>query len=228
MLPLPYQVSITGADLGFTDAPVDSNLPVTLPSTLPKDGTYIAFRTSLVGVSQNSSPGALRCDPTQTASTLYCTTLYVWTWNTTFNGKAGGISQTASLYPPDPGSGTGGVTITNINGVQLPAVLLPSQVSVVASGLAYSRVSQTFNGTVTLTNISGTAITGPLQILFFGVPANVTLMNATSSLSGTPYLTVPAVTSLAPGQSATVSVQFKNPSNAAINSTPVIYSGSIN
>ena len=104
----------------------------------------------------------------------------------------------------------------------------PSQVATTASGLAYSRVSQTFNGTVTLTNISSSAISGPLQIVFTGMPANVTLVNATSNLSGTPYLTVPAVASLAPGQSATVSVQFKNPSNATINFTPAIYSGSIN
>ena len=41
-----------------------------------------------------------------------------------------------------------------------------------------------------------------------------------------PYLTI-AAASLAPGQSATVSVQFENPLFATINFTPVIYSGSI-
>jgi hypothetical protein len=46
-------------------------------------------------------------------------------------------------------------------------------------------------------------------------------------LSGTPYLTVPAAAGLAPGQSVTISVQFSNPSNATINFTPAIYSGSI-
>jgi hypothetical protein len=106
-------------------------------------------------------------------------------------------------------------------------LVLPSQVATTASGLAYSRVSQTFNGTVTLKNISSSAITGPLQILFTGMPATVTLVNATGKLSGTPYLTVPTA-SLAPGQSVTVGVQFKNPSNATINLTPAIYSGSFN
>jgi hypothetical protein len=120
------------------------------------------------------------------------------------------------------------VTITSIDGVQLPTAVLPSQVAMTLSGLLYSRVSQTFNGTVTITNIGSSAISGPFQIVFFGMPANVTLVNATGNLSGTPYLTVPAVASLAPGQSATVSVQFKNPSNVTIDSTPVIYSGSIN
>ena len=120
------------------------------------------------------------------------------------------------------------MTVTSINGIQLPTVLLPSQVVTTASGLAYSRVIQTFNGTVTLTNISGSAISGPLQVVFFGIPSGVTLANATSNLSGTPYITAPAIANLAPGQSVTVGVQFKNPSNAVLNLTPVIYSGSIN
>ncbi len=187
---------------------------------------FIAFQTSLVGVSSQNLAGSLSCGP---GSTLYCTVLYSWTWASTFNGTAGGVfDQTASVYPIDPGSGTGGITITGINGVTLPPVVPAAQVATTASGLAYSRVSQTFNGTVTVTNISNSSIAGPLQILFLGTPVGVTLVNATDSLSGTPYLTIPAVTSLAPGQSVTVAVQFKNPANATINLTPTIYSGGIN
>jgi hypothetical protein len=52
--------------------------------------------------------------------------------------------------------------------------------------------------------------------------------NATGAFNGSSYLTVPSVASLAPGQSAAVTVQFKNPSNAVINFTPVVYSGSLN
>jgi hypothetical protein len=106
-------------------------------------------------------------------------------------------------------------------------------VSTTASGLAYSRVKGSFNGTVTLTNISSSAVSGPLQILFTGLSAGVTLANATANLcsplgclSGTAYLTIPTL-ALAPGQSVTVSVQFTNPSNAAIWFRPAIYSGSI-
>lgn len=177
------------------------------------------FTTSLVGV---------------LASGIASKPLFTWQWRTTYTGTiadggrdTGGIIQNKSTFALNPG-GTGGVTITSINGVQLPPVVRPGLVATTASGLAYSRVSQTFTGTVTLKNISGSPISGPLQILFFGMPANVTLVNATANLSGTPYLTVPATASLAPGQSVTVSVQLKNPSNATINFTPVIYSGSIN
>ena len=193
-------------------------MPIKTPSTLlfsDCPGTVIEkdFTTTLVGV----LPSGMASAP-----------IFTWKWYTTFNGTdTGGVKQNKSTSPPSPNSGTGGVTITNINGVQLPTAVSASQVTTTASGLAYSRVSQTFNGTVTIKNMSASAISGPLQIVFFGMPANVTLANATSNLSGTPYLTVPEVTGLAPGQSVTVSIQLKNPSNTTLNLTPVIYSGSI-
>jgi len=202
--PFPNVVSTDNTTLSFLDDPFD-------PFLLPTQSQ--SFLTELVGVD-----GQGNVNP-----------LFAWRWTSDFNGMGGGVSQqTTSIYPIVPGSGTGGVTITNINGVQLPPVVPSTEVATTASGLAYSRVSQTFNGTVTLRNISGSAISGPLQIVFFGMPATVTLVNATANLSGTPYLTVPAVASPAPGQSVTVNVQVKNPSNVTLNLTPVIYSGSIN
>jgi hypothetical protein len=142
-------------------------------------------------------------------------------------GASGSSVGEKNLNPADPGSGTGGVSITSINGVVLPPRVPPSQVAIKVSGLVYSRVSQTLNGTVTLKNISASAISGPLQIVFFGMPATATLVNATADLSGTPYLTVPNGANLAPGQSFTVTVQFKNPSNTTLDLTPVVYLGSI-
>jgi hypothetical protein len=113
------------------------------------------------------------------------------------------------------------------SGFVIPVLVPPSEIATTASGLAYSRVSQTFNGTITLTNISSSGISGPMQILFTGLTAGVTLVNATGDFSGSPYLTVPGLASLAPGQVATVGVQFKDPSFSTINFTPVIYSGSL-
>jgi hypothetical protein len=177
---------------------------------------FLAFTTSLVGVDKFGNPVS--------------PPLYQWSWTSTFNGTFGGVHQLSSFNPspPDPGSGIGGISITNINGVQLPTAVPSSQINTTASGLAYSRITQTFNGTVTVKNIGRSAISGPLQIVLFGMPVGITLANATGNLSGTPYLTVPNVTTFAPGQAATVSVQFKNPSSAAVNFTPAIYSGSIN
>jgi probable HAF family extracellular repeat protein len=108
---------------------------------------------------------------------------------------------------------------------QLPVI--SSEVSITASGLAYSRVSKTFNGIVTVTNRSSGAIAGPFQVAFSGLSAGVTVGNAAGIYNGSPYLTVSAM-SLSPGMSASVSVQFNNPSNAKINFTPIVYSGSLN
>jgi uncharacterized repeat protein (TIGR03803 family) len=107
--------------------------------------------------------------------------------------------------------------------VLLPRVRLPRQPPVWPIA---GSVSHTFNGTVTITNISSSPISGPFQILFMELTTGVALANATAAFFGLPYRTVPAVASLAAGQAATVSVQFGNPSFGAINFTPVIYSGS--
>jgi hypothetical protein len=97
--PFPFVVSLDGTTLSFVDDPAQHNLSGELPTTNPS-GNFLAFQTSLVGVDQQNSPH----------------TLYWWRWNTTYNGSAGGTDQTASFYPIDPGSGTGGIAITEING----------------------------------------------------------------------------------------------------------------
>ncbi len=218
-------VSADDQTIWFIDTPQRDDLPG-VPPAYANTTNSIGFITSLVAVYKDVSPTSpTPLFPAGTPSS----SLFSWAWLTTYNGKNGGVDEKlASQGAADTDDGTGGVLITSINGTSLPPALAPSQVSTTASGLAYSRVSQTFDGTVTITNIGATTINGPLQIVFFGLTANVTLANATADLSGTQYLTVPNVTSFVPGQSVTVDVRFKNPSNAAINFTPTIYSGRIN
>jgi hypothetical protein len=109
---------------------------------------------------------------------------------TTYNGTVGGISGLAGLFPVDPNSGAGYVTITSINGVAVPPIVPPTQVATTASGLAYSRVTRTFNGTVTITNISGTTLTAPtnFQLVLNSLPAGVTLANSTGTFNQCPYI----------------------------------------
>jgi rhamnogalacturonan endolyase len=102
------------------------------------------------------------------------------------------------------------------------------QISTTASGLVFSRVTRTFNGTVTITNTSGVTLNGPFQIVFTSLTSGVTLVGATGSVNGSAFLTVPGVSTLTPGQAATVNVQFSDPAMARIGFTPITYSGSFN
>jgi len=106
--------------------------------------------------------------------------------------------------------------------------LQSNQIAIFASGLAYSRASQTFNGTLTVKNISSDPIKVPLQVVFNSLTAGITLLNATDMISGSPYITAPALTNLGPGNSVVLNVQFKDPSAAAIKFDPAVYSGSFN
>jgi sugar lactone lactonase YvrE len=102
---------------------------------------------------------------------------------------------------------------------------LVTNVAVTSTGLLFSRVTRTFNGTVTITNTGQQAITGPVQLVLTNLTAGVTLANATGTTNGSPFITVPAVSSLGPGQSASVNLQFQDPSNRSIAFTPAVYSG---
>jgi predicted extracellular nuclease len=107
---------------------------------------------------------------------------------------------------------------------RLPALLVSAQVRVSSSGLLLNRATQTYNGTITVTNTSNQPIAGPVHVMFSGLTAGVTLANATGSYAGSPYITVSAG-ALAPGQSVTAAVRFGNPSNARIGYTAKTYSG---
>jgi hypothetical protein len=73
-------------------------------------------------------------------------------------------------------------------------------------------------------------LTGAFAIVFTSLPSGVTLTNAAGTVQGVAdvangpfiYADLSGV-ALEPGQSATVAVQFSDPSNATIHFTPVIY-----
>lgn len=90
-----------------------------------------------------------------------------------------------------------------------------SRIGVFSSGLVFNRATRTYNGTIQITNTSGTAITGPVHIALSQLTPGVTLVNAAGQAQGAPYVTLAPAT-LAPGQTATVAVQFDNPGNARI------------
>ena len=105
-------------------------------------------------------------------------------------------------------------TIASVNGA----------FSVQRSGLVLNRVTGKQSGTITLTNTSGVAVSGPLHVRLTGLTPGVTLVNANGSTAGAPYLTV-ANASIAAGEKLVLQVVFTNQSRAAINYTTNIFSG---
>ncbi len=92
----------TATNLKFEDRPGDSCLPGgggggcggrTAPA-----GSYIGFSTHLAGIKPDGSAVDLNVG---------------WTWRTTYNGTAGGVSVTKNFTPFDPSTtATGGITVT--------------------------------------------------------------------------------------------------------------------
>jgi hypothetical protein len=238
-----------GKTLTFHDAPSDGCLPggvdngtakctdaVLAPGvTMEPAGSFGGYLTHLAGVNMDGTATDLGIG---------------FTWTSNYNGSTGSVTIKKTELAAD-GNGTGGVTIFNVNQVtnyQFPksfgvtsvnglpivggqatqTILGGNQVSATGSGLAFNRVNQTFNGTITITNVSTATINGPFQVVLVGLTSGVTLANGTGSFGGFPYSTVPGVSSLAPGESATFTVQFRNPSFGVINFVPITYIGSFN
>jgi hypothetical protein len=108
--------------------------------------------------------------------------------------------------------------------------LAPTFVDVTASfnimrnGLAVNRITGKYTGTLSFTNKTAAAISGPFQVMFDGLSAGVTLDNKSGDQGGSPYITVNNG-SIAPGATVTVSMTFSNPSKAVVSYTTKIISG---
>ena len=101
-----------------------------------------------------------------------------------------------------------------------------SSVSISVSGLAFNRGTQIYSGTVTLTNTSAAAISGPIQLFFNNLYAGATLSNASGSQGGTiPYITSQGT--LAPGAHVTVPVQFQVQAGSHVSYTNTVYTGTL-
>lgn len=101
-----------------------------------------------------------------------------------------------------------------------------TNVQVARGGFALNRLTGKFVQTLTVTNISSSTLTGPVQVVIDNLSANTTLSNKTGTAAdGSSYITVPNVSSFAPGASATVQLQFAVPSSGGITYTPRIVTG---
>jgi hypothetical protein len=108
------------------------------------------------------------------------------------------------------------------------AIEVTSSVRATTSAFVYNRLTQAYTGTITITNIGTSPLSRPLNLVLTSLSVGVTATNATGTLLNQgPYYVVSGASPLAPGQSATVSVQFSNPTNARISFVVKTYSGAL-
>jgi len=190
--------------LWFYDVPNDSYCAPPAPC--------LGFQTQLVGICYGASPVCNSSGPSAP--------LFQWTWYSNYNGSVGGIYGVGSInvFPPDPNSGTGSITITSINGVPYPlemptvTVTPPAQSITTAQALSVSVAvnggsgNQTPTGSLTLT---GGGYTSAATALSSG---NATINVPAGSLpTGTYTLTVSYVP-----DSASSSIYYNSAGSASV------------
>ena len=112
------------------------------------------------------------------------------------------------------------VTLTDAGGSSISSTLantatirvgndVSSRVSVTRSGAIKDRVTGLYYSTVTITNISGTALTGDIDLILTNLTSGVTLTNATGFTTGgaVPWIRF-STTGLAAGKSISLSLGF--------------------
>jgi hypothetical protein len=106
--------------------------------------------------------------------------------------------------------------------------VVASQFSVTRGPTRYINASQLFLQTVTVTN-SGGAEAGPVNLVLTNLGSNASLANASGRTScnspGSPYVTVLASGTFAPGQSIQLQLEFSDPSKAGISYGTTVLAG---
>lgn len=108
-----------------------------------------------------------------------------------------------------------------------------AQLQITVTGFRLNRATGRYAQTITVRNVGGSPIAGPVSLVFDHVPAQATLAGATGVTSaasplGSPFvdLAVGADGVLTPGESVVTTVEFGNPSNQAITYTSRVLAGS--
>lgn len=168
---------------------------------------------------------------------IYLFTEPVAGWSSTTGAFQGGASR---LYAMDSDgglilatAGSSSLEVANVGLFQpVPAATdVSSEVTVTRSGYVLNLATGRYAQTVTVTNSSANTISGPISLVLDNLSSNASLFNATGTTSfaapaGSPYITQFLSTgNLAPGQMASFSLQFTDPTRAAITYTTRVLAG---
>jgi len=141
------------------------------------------------------------------------------------NGQGYG-TYTATCSGATDKAGNQAQPVTATYTVQAPPYTnVTSQVHIVETDVDYDQSRHTAQQMFLIMNVSGQLIPGPLQLLLTNLPAGVSVTNASGTFQGSPYVTLPGVTSLGPHGVARVVLEFTYQLQPRITSSPQLYSG---
>ena len=211
-------------------------------------GTVTATSDILYGDTSDSG-GEIANDPASTSSAIanYCDIQGGYAGTGNINADPQFVNSPIDLHlkvnSPCALAGTSsGAPATDLDGVARPdppsigayegitvANNVSGQVTVTRGGFVRTPRTTAFTQTVTLTNTSGTSITGPISLVLDGLTSGVTLTNQSgvtvnAAPGGSPYLSNGA--SLAAGASVTLTLRFNDPALVAIGYQTRILAGS--
>jgi hypothetical protein len=127
---------------------------------------------------------------------------------------------------------TSGITVSQVEGGQLfmlHDIAATDNATIARSGFVRDRRTGTYSQQVTITNSNTGPLTGPFYLVLDSLGANASLVGSTGTTAvyaplGSPYITIPG-SSLVPGASATIVLQFTNPTAGAITYTARVLNG---
>ncbi|CAN7363274.1 discoidin domain-containing protein [Pseudoduganella sp. LjRoot289] len=100
---------------------------------------------------------------------------------------------------------------------------LSASVKMTQQGATLNRATGKYVGSVTVTNVTGAALTAPLQLKLNGLTPGLTLDNASGIDGGAPYVTLSGP--LNPGATVSAPLTFTNPARSVVTYTPALYMG---
>jgi Right handed beta helix region len=133
-----------------------------------------------------------------------------------------GLNVTATATDPNGNTSELSTTLT----VEAAPTNITPDLSIKLGGFVFNRKTGQFTQSITITNTSGAAITGPIELVFLAL-RGATLVNQTGTYNGNPYITVLSSGSLGVGQSLTFSLVFADPTLQSITYTAEFLAGPI-
>lgn len=253
-----FTASYTGLVNGDTAASLSGTLTFTTPATQSSPvGIYTINCSGLTSNNYmiTFAPGQLNITPAPLTITVNNASRLTGQPNPTFtvsysgfvNGdmaaSLSGILVFATTATQSSPAGSYPITCSGLTSTNYMIAFAPGQLTITApacaadatasfsitrSGFSYSPILKRYAQSVSLTNTTASAISGPIYLVLDGLSSNASVYNANGDTScaaplGSPYIAIAGT--LGASASTTVVIQFTNPPNTAISYSPRVLAG---